>query len=108
MADLLADLAPYWHLVVKNGDFTFLLLQLILADEVADLLPDLPPYWHLVVKNGNFTFLLLQLILADEVADLLVDLHPPVQCIIRCLLWDVIGSHCGFFQKRWEFAFISE
>ena len=28
----------YWHLVVKNGNFTF--------------------YWHLVVKNGNFTLLL--------------------------------------------------
>ena len=27
----------YWHLVVKNGSFTFLLLELILADEVADL-----------------------------------------------------------------------
>ena len=29
----------YWHLVVKNGNFTFLLLELILAHEV----PDLPP-----------------------------------------------------------------
>ena len=39
----LADLPPqYWHLVVKNGNFTFLLLELILADEVADLLADLP------------------------------------------------------------------
>ena len=61
---------PYWHLVVKNGDFTFLLLELILADQVADLPPQ---YWHLVVKNGNFTLLLLELILADQVADL-----PPV------------------------------
>ena len=57
----------YWHLVVKNSNFTFLLLELILAD----LLADLPPqYWHLVVKNGNFTFLPLELILADQVADL--------------------------------------
>ena len=51
--------------MVKNGDFTFLLLELIFADEVADLPPQ-----HLVVKNGNFTFLLLDLLLADEVADL--------------------------------------
>ena len=29
----------YWHLVVKNGDFTFLLLELILADQLADLPP---------------------------------------------------------------------
>ena len=59
----------YCHLVVKNGDFTFLLLQLILADEMQDILADLTPqYYHLVVRNGNFTFLLLQLILADEVS----------------------------------------
>ena len=96
----------YWHLVVKNGNFTFLLLEFILADQVADLLVDLPPvvassgqewqfhiatvrahigrssgrstpqWWHLVVKNGDFTLLLLELILADQVADLLVDLPP--------------------------------
>ena len=34
----LADQSP-WHLVVKNGNFTFLLLDLPLAVEVADLLP---------------------------------------------------------------------
>ena len=34
----------YWHLVVKNGNFTLLLLELILADEVVDLLADLPPH----------------------------------------------------------------
>ena len=27
----------YWHLVVKNGDMTFLLLEFILADQLADL-----------------------------------------------------------------------
>ena len=31
----------YWHLVVKNGNFTFLLLELILTDQLADL--PLPP-----------------------------------------------------------------
>ena len=36
----------YWHLVVKNGNFTFLLLELILADEVADLLADLSPKYN--------------------------------------------------------------
>ena len=48
--DQVADLPPfgrptphYWHLVVKNGNFTFLLLEIILTDEVADLLADLPP-----------------------------------------------------------------
>ena len=62
---------------VKNGKLTYLLLELILADEVADLLEDLPP---LVVassvKNGNLTFLLLEVILAHEVADPLADLPP--------------------------------
>ena len=66
-ADQVADLPPnptqYWDLVVENGNFTFLLLELILADQLADLTP--PQYWHLMVKNGNFTFLLLELILAD-------------------------------------------
>ena len=42
----MADLPPipqYWHLLVKNGDITFLLLELLLAEEVADLLADLHP-----------------------------------------------------------------
>ena len=39
------------HLVVKNGNFRFILLELILADQLADL----PlPQRHLVAKNGNF------------------------------------------------------
>ena len=29
----------YWHLVVKNGNFTFLLWELILADQLAALPP---------------------------------------------------------------------
>ena len=88
---------------------------------------DLPPkYWHLVVKNGNFTFLMLEFILADQLADLTppqlassgqgwqfyistVTVHigrstgrstPKVQCIMGCILWDVFGSHCGFFKER--------
>ena len=49
-------------------NFTFLILELILADQLADL----PPYkWsQVVVKNGNSTFLLLKLILADHLAGL--------------------------------------
>ena len=46
---------------------TFLLLELILADQLADL-PPTPSSGILVVKNGNVTFLLLELILADQVA----------------------------------------
>ena len=40
MADQLADLAPqYRHVVVEYGDFTLLLLELILAAQLADLPP---------------------------------------------------------------------
>ena len=30
------------------------------------------------------------------------------KCIMGYILWDVFGSHFGFFKKRWEFSFISE
>ena len=68
--------------MVKNGNFTFLLLELILANGVADLLADPlhPGTASPVVKSGDFTFLLLELILAHEVADLLADLPPPITC----------------------------
>ena len=61
MAYQLTDLPP--PLVVKNGNFTLLLLEIILED--------LP---LIVIKNGDFTLLLLELILEDAVADLLADL----------------------------------
>ena len=52
--------------MAKNGNFRFLLLEFILADQLADL-PSCT--WHLVAKNGNFRFLLLEFILADQLAD---------------------------------------
>ena len=72
--------------VLKYGNFTFLLLELILADQVADL-PHIEAssgqewQFHIstvrahigrpnVLKYGNFTFLLLELILADHLSDL--------------------------------------
>ena len=61
LADQLADLPP--PVVVRNDNFTLLLLEIILAD--------LP---LVVVKNGDFTLLLLELILEDAGADLLADL----------------------------------
>ena len=81
----------------KNGNLRFLLLELILADQLADLSPMTPsgqqwqfqiytiranisrstsrstPYpqeGYLVAKNGNLRFLLLQVLLADQLADL--------------------------------------
>ena len=55
--------------MVKNGDMRFLLLDLILAGQLAD--QPHPQYRHLVVEYGDFTFLLIELILADQLADLL-------------------------------------
>ena len=69
MADEVADLpSQYWHLVVKNSNFTSLLLEFILADQLADL--PCQTTGISVVQNGNFTFLLLEFILADQLADL--------------------------------------
>ena len=53
--------------MVKNGNFRFLLLEIILAYQLADLLPlvDLP-----VDLKGNFRFLLLEIILADQLVGL--------------------------------------
>ena len=51
-------------------EFHILLLEIILADQLADLPPPV------FVKNGNFTLLLLELILADAVPDLQADLPP--------------------------------
>ena len=42
LADDMSDLpAEYYLLVIKNGNYTFLLLLVIMANEVADLLADL-------------------------------------------------------------------
>ena len=41
-----------WHLVVKNGNMTFLLLELILADQLADLPPSSDIWW----KSLKFYF----------------------------------------------------
>ena len=100
------------HLVTKNGNFRFLLLEFILADQLADL-----PTWemhlvttngnfrflllvhigrstgistpwerHLVAKNGNFRFLLLEFILADQLADLPPQTHLVAKNRFLCLV----------------------
>ena len=55
----------YWHLVVKNGDFTLLLTSSgqewqfhIFMDIKWSRMAISHCYWHLVVKNANFTLLL--------------------------------------------------
>ena len=104
--------------MVKNGDFTFLPLEIILVYQLADLPPSrsasgsegqfqiftvrdhigrstgtpTPQYWHVVVKNGNFRFLLLGIILAYQLADLppLVDLPVDLKGNFRFLLLELI------------------
>ena len=45
----------YIHLVVKNENFTFLLLELILTDKLADLLPSRVIYWsRLTISHFYF------------------------------------------------------
>ena len=55
----------YWHLVIKNGNFTLLLTfggqewQLYIATDIWwSRMVISHCYWHLVVKNGNFTLLM--------------------------------------------------
>ena len=76
--------------MVMNGDMSFLLLELILADQLTNLPLQ---YRHLVVKNGNFTFLLIELILADQLepADHLtlhLQIYPFQNGNLRCILID--------------------
>ena len=61
----MAILHCYWHLVVKNGNFTFLLTSIgqeweyhIATGILWSRIAISHCYWHLVVKNGNFTLLL--------------------------------------------------
>ena len=55
----------YWHLVVKNGNFTLLLTssgpewQFHIANHVQwSKMTISHCYWHIVVKKGNFTLVL--------------------------------------------------
>ena len=40
--------------------------------------------------------------------DALHTITPNLQCIMGYILWDVFGSHFGFFKRGWEFPVISE
>ena len=87
-------------------------------------------YWHLVVKNCNFTLLLTscgqewQFHIATDICgqewqfhiatDILwsrmaigrsVQQIYPSKCIMGYILWDVFGSHFGFFKKKVGISF---
>ena len=73
----------YWHLVVKNSKFTFLLWEFILTYQLADL-----PlwYWYLMVKMSSN--------LADLPLDLLADQTPHTDNS-----WSRMAiSHCYWHQ----------
>ena len=87
-----------------------------LADLLVDLLTDLPitpksikhrclEYHH--TKLGRSTPSQLSIDPLNTTTPNLADL-PPSAMHHGCILWDIFGSHCVFFKKRWEFAFISE
>ena len=69
----------YWHLVVKNGNFTLLLMS--------------------SVKNGNFTLLLTSS--GQEYAQS----RSTPKCIMGYILWDVFGSHFWFLQEKVGISF---
>ena len=57
----MANLHSYWHLLVKNGNFTLLLIsssqewQIYIPTDIYWLRMAFSHcYWHLVVKNGNW------------------------------------------------------
>ena len=72
-----------------------------------------PQCWHLVIRTGNWQICqqIYPPVLTSsgqdwQLADLPGD--PPTKCIMGYILWNVFGSHFGFFKKRWEFSLISE
>ena len=64
---------------------------------LADLLADLPP---LQTSHGQDEFKFGRSTAQNK--------QQQFQYIMVYILWDVFGSHFGFFKKRWEFYFISE
>ena len=103
----------YWHLVVKNGNFTLLLRSSgqewqfhIATDIYWSRMVISHCYWHLLVKNGNFTLLLTSTGHKWQLARCTprsASRSTP-KCIMGYMLSDVFSSHFGFLKKRWEFS----
>ena len=82
------------------------LLELILADQLADQVAYLPPILASSGQEWQFYISTVRVHIGRSTGRSTP--HLQLQCIMGCILWDVFGSHCGFFKKRWEFTFISE
>ena len=75
--------------------------------------PDTPKHPHMTITNVNYENSYLPGLICNIVVK--ADLGrspgrytPTPKCIMGCILWDVFGSHFGFFKKRLEFPLISE
>ena len=73
-----------------------------------------PKYPHMTITNVNYegsylpgliSHIVVKADLGRSVSKSTPPPHP--KCIMGYILWDVFGSHFGFFKKRWEFPFIS-
>ena len=80
---------------------TFLLLEVILADQLADLPPSV------VASSCQEWQCEISTVRAHSGRSTGKSTPTYTQGIMGCILWDVFVSHCGFLKKRWEFAFIS-
>ena len=85
----------YWHLMVRNGNFTLLLTS---SGRIAIS----HCYWHLVVKNGNFTLLLTSswqlLSLCNWLSSWLHPLHNITSSATFSVLWSS-GNFCNTSQN---------
>ena len=109
----------YWHLVVRNGNFTLLLTSSgqewqfhIATDIYWSRMAFSHGYWCLVVKNGNFTLLLTSSGQEWQLADLpkvcsrsTPHMHHGLYimgCIWQpcCILQEKVGISCYFWIIR--------
>ena len=90
------------HLVVKNANFRFLLLNLIWADQLAYLTPikaSSGKEWQFVISIvkahiGRSSGRSAWHIYPPQLnIDALHTITPNLQCIMGYILWDVFGSH---------------
>ena len=93
---------PWWrHLVGKNGNFYISIVKAHIGRSSGRSTP-------IDASSGQEWQFYISIVKAHIGRSSGRSTPHRVQGIMGCILWDVSGSHCGFFKKRWEFAFISE
>ena len=113
---------PFWILQDKVGiSFYFWIIRVVNSQlawyshvKCNPLTPSQHPLNtpHMTITNFNYESSYLPGLICHM--DVKADLGrspgrstPTPKCIMGYILWDVYGSHFGFFKKRWEFPFIS-